>query len=90
MVFFNTDNEYYQTLLQRCSNVIWQQTTLQQRYLATFFPLSLNVVTQRWGNVHNFHGLRFHNFHSLLWKRCYNLKLLAGRKSYLVIIIPNI
>ena len=63
------------------SNVV---TTLQQRYLATY-----NVAATLFGNIfptfaqrchstlwhlsHSFPGLRFHNFHSLLWKRCYNL-----------------
>ena len=46
------ENELYQTLLQRCSNVIWQHTMLQQRYLATFPSLLLKVVTQRCGNGH--------------------------------------
>ena len=68
------------------SNVV---TTLQQRYLATY-----NVAATLFGNMYptfaqschstlwqrsrNFPGLRFHNFHSMLWERCYNLKLLAG------------
>ena len=63
--------------IKRCHNVaatfVWQH----------FPPLSLKVATQRCGNTSgqhscNFPGLRYHNFHSMLWKRCYNLKLLAG------------
>ena len=54
--------------IQRCSNVIWHNfPTFAQSCHSTF-----------WQRSRNFPGLRFHNFRSMLCKRCYNLKLLAG------------
>ena len=58
--------------IKRCYNVA-----------ATLFGNMFPTLAQRchstlWQRSRNLHGLRFHNFHPMLWKRCYNLKLLAG------------
>ena len=63
-------------------------TTLQQRYLTTYnvaATLFANISptfaqschSTVWQRSRNFPGHNFHNFHSMLWKRCYNLKLSA-------------
>ena len=43
-----------------------------------FRNISPTCHSTLWQRSRNFPGLRFYNFHSMLWKRCYNLKLLAG------------
>ena len=58
--------------IKRCYNVA---ATLFGNISPTFAQSCHSTLWQR---SRNFPGLRFHNFHSMLWKRCYNLKLLAG------------